>query len=74
MGFPQIVHLVFSKNCGFPQSLFPQRIMTDLPHASHFSLPTNVWPPQNGQATVNVRPHPPHTAFSRAIGLKQFGH
>jgi hypothetical protein len=65
IGLPQAVHFVFRKNCGSPQRLFSQRTMTDLPQASHFSLPTKVSAPQKGQATVNDLPQPEQTALPR---------
>jgi len=70
---PQAVHFVFSKNCISPHRLLSQRIMTDLPQISHFSLPTNVWSLQCGQAVVKDLPQPEQTALPRSISFKQFG-
>jgi hypothetical protein len=74
IAFPHMVHLVFSKNCNCPQSLFPQRTISSFPQASHFSLPANDCPLQKGHVTDIVLPQPAHTALPRATVLRQFGH
>jgi len=70
---PQAVHLEFSKNCGFPHRAFGHGTMSDPPQASHFSLPAKVWPPQDGQGTINFLPHPEQRSFPRCIGFRQDG-
>jgi hypothetical protein len=73
IGFPQTVHLMFSKNCGSQHRLLSHRIISIWPHASHRVPPTKVWLPQNGQAVMSVLPHPEHTASPRLMGLRQVG-
>jgi hypothetical protein len=59
--FPQAVHFSFSKNCGIPQRLFGQCIVSLAPQVSHFSW-TKVLPPQTGHVMYSARPQPAQIA------------